>query len=328
MKKNKHVSQLTKEQITTRQIVWFVAVMLLVSWPFMIIASIGYLNPKSHTFVMVAPLIAAFVAAYKTKPGKKSKIVKAVSETGIYWRFNFLKSKKFYFIAWLLPLMCALLGAGLYFALFPEHFSLEIFSQLSKAYGYETPLYIARQTALTVTIVVLMSAVPAMGEESGLRGYLMPRLLEKFGLVKALLLSACLWTVWQLPMLLLQYKPVDSFVTTASGKVAKTASGYLFGTNYVGAPFSGVVACLVYSFSCCVILWWIYCKSKSVWASSLCRGTIGAISMFALEFRNVFEVHNWLFGPSMPGLIAGLPLLGCALYLLYFRRDDMVLEES
>lgn len=46
-----------------------------------------------------------------------------------------------------------------------------------------------------------MTLVPAFGEEFGWRGYLLPRLLLKYSIRKALILQSFIWWLWHLPFL-------------------------------------------------------------------------------------------------------------------------------
>jgi uncharacterized protein len=62
---------------------------------------------------------------------------------------------------------------------------------------------------VVVTNVLLMFALrftatllPAFGEEFGWRGYMLPRLAEKFGAKKGLLIHAFIWWFWHLPVLI------------------------------------------------------------------------------------------------------------------------------
>ncbi|AFY68429.1 Abortive infection protein [Thalassoporum mexicanum PCC 7367] len=48
----------------------------------------------------------------------------------------------------------------------------------------------------------LITLIPAFGEEFGWRGYLLPRLLLKHSIRKALLIQALIWWAWHLPFLI------------------------------------------------------------------------------------------------------------------------------
>lgn len=53
------------------------------------------------------------------------------------------------------------------------------------------------------------------GEEFGWRGYLLPRLIKRFGLKKAAVLLGILWEVWHLPMHYMAYKAYGAYMIPA-----------------------------------------------------------------------------------------------------------------
>lgn len=76
---------------------------------------------------------------------------------------------------------------------------------LGRSYGFpESP----RATAIFIVIPlyasigVISSAAPALGEEIGWRGFLLPRLVAQAGFTWGCLTSGCIWAVWHYPLLL------------------------------------------------------------------------------------------------------------------------------
>jgi uncharacterized protein len=61
---------------------------------------------------------------------------------------------------------------------------------------------------ITTNIVLMFglrfaaTLLPAFGEEFGWRGYMLPRLAEKFGVKKGLLIHAFIWWFWHLPVII------------------------------------------------------------------------------------------------------------------------------
>jgi membrane protease YdiL (CAAX protease family) len=53
----------------------------------------------------------------------------------------------------------------------------------------------------TMIFIVIGTMAWALGEELGWRGFLVPRLYERFGLVKTSLISGLIWAVWHYPVL-------------------------------------------------------------------------------------------------------------------------------
>ena len=310
------------EVLLTKQIWIFIGITFLIAWPFMVASSLAHLNPQNFTLVMFAPFIAMILTTYFTE--KKS--AKGLLTSGVKWHFNFRRSWKFYLIAWLIPIICAFVGAVIYFVIYPKNFSLFIFTLQALKFKWEVIPFIVRQCVIICTISVIVAAVPAMGEEAGWRGYLLPRLIHKFGEVKGLILGAIIWGVWQWPILILQSSAVAPLIKLAgSNKIDVTTSGYLYGVDYAGAPWTGMFLVFLYTFAIGTIAWWIYCRSKSIWAASLLHGSVSAVAMFALEFRNP-NMTNWILGPSMPGLISILPLLAISIWLIIAKRDEMHID--
>ena len=107
--------------------------------------------------------------------------------------------------------MLTLLGAVLYFAVFPSRLDFSG-SWLVAAYGGEmdaqtlrsqlgvsTRSYLLQNGLFAVLLAPAINMFPALGEEVGWRGYMMPRLKERFGLLNGRLLGGAVWGVWHWP---------------------------------------------------------------------------------------------------------------------------------
>ena len=85
-------------------------------------------------------------------------------------------------------------------------FSLESFeATMSTMYGLGTwPVFGTFAVALPLlfTVNVIATCVWALGEELGWRGFLFPRLHQRFGFHSASLISGSIWAVWHFPGLL------------------------------------------------------------------------------------------------------------------------------
>lgn len=76
----------------------------------------------------------------------------------------------------------------------------------------------------------------AFGEEAGWRGYMYPKLEEKFGDMGACLIGGTVWAVWHFPMI---------------------AQGHTFGLDYPGAPYLGFLAFIPYCIGVGSIQWYL-----------------------------------------------------------------------
>lgn len=130
---------------------------------------------------------------------------------------------------------------------------------------------------LNVLIGALINTLPALGEELGWRGWLLPHLL-RLGLVPALLLSGLIWGLWHAPLILLGY-------------------------NYPAAP--GWLALLLMVGVCTVsgaVFGWLRLRSESVWPAAIAHGTFNAAAGLSIVFvaggHEVDTVHAGILGWS------------------------------
>ncbi|MFZ4893532.1 CPBP family intramembrane glutamic endopeptidase [Plantibacter sp. Mn2098] len=117
---------------------------------------------------------------------------------------------------------------------------------------------------LNVVIGAVINTVPALGEELGWRGYLLPKLLP-LGNVRAILISGVVWGLWHAPLILLGY-------------------------NYPYAP--GWAGVLMMCGMCIVVggvFGWLRLRSASVWPAALAHGAFNAAAGFSLVFAQAGE---------------------------------------
>jgi uncharacterized protein len=76
-------------------------------------------------------------------------------------------------------------------------------SMIELLFGLHKPAHQIAATSLLAIFALRFTAtlLPGFGEEFGWRGYMLPRLAEKFGAKKGLLIHAFIWWFWHLPVL-------------------------------------------------------------------------------------------------------------------------------
>lgn len=253
---------------------------------FALVAGAMMFTPGIAALVMVflierAPGKAASLGLWPLKPAKR------------FWLFMALG----FFVPVVLVLQALPVGAllGVYPADFRDFSGYRqiLAYQLALAGQKELPMPIEALVALqfvNVLIGALVNLLPALGEELGWRGWLLPKLM-RYGAVPAILVSGVLWGLWHAPLILLGY-------------------------NYPLAPgWLGVLAmtgmCIVVG----AVFGWLRLRSNSVWPAALAHGTFNAAAGFYIIFvaagQPVDTLHATILGWS--GWI--LPLVFIAILL-------------
>ena len=273
-------------------------------WLALWLSGIGLNSPWSQLASIVAmwmPALAVFLLGKITKKpsGIKSKLV-----------VNLKRNWRFYLLAIWLPAVISFLGAGLYFLVFPNNFSLgfeSIQAILQEKGILQSPIPLSSlvliQMLASLTYAPFLNSLFALGEEIGWRGYLYPALRERFLLVQTHVLLGLIWSLWHLPINL---------------------QGYNYGLTYFAYPVLGIVAMFLFCFSLGILLSWLLEKTGSIWSSALFHGAINATAGFGLLFQLPGEKVSSLliFGPSPAGIIAVLPCLFLALLILQRERKN------
>ena len=236
--------------------------------------------------------------------------------TGIGWRPHRKGRVKYILLAWFGPAVLTLVGAVLYFAVFPSRLDTTG-SWLAAAYGGQwtpeslktelgvtTTGYLVQNGLLAVTLAPIINAIPAMGEEAGWRGYMMPRLKERFGLLNGRLLGGIIWGVWHWPIMLL--------------------TGYEYGTNYLGAPVLGLAVWCVFCFAVNTVLDWLYEKTGCIWVPAIAHGALNAVASLPALLTYPADAYYNVLGPMPMGLISMMPVLALAvaLTLRQMKKED------
>jgi len=265
----------------------------------------------NYFFVLPVPALANLATRLITKEGWGRLMLKP----------NFRRSWRYYLAAWLLPLLAVILGGAVYFLLFPQSFDPNLSTARQAvasipALAKASPWSLLLISTLNVMIAgLVIYGLISIGEELGWRGYLLPRLMERFagaertgaeaqgfvhtvidvaGARKAALLVGLIWGVWHWPGDLLAMK-LD--------------------------PEMSILSLLVRLVSACalsVLLAWVTLRSGSVWPAAIGHGMFNATTL--LSWNLLKGPANMLLGPQSSGLIGGMGYLVLALILLFSLR--------
>lgn len=222
------------------------------------------------------------------------------------WKPRVKGNGRYIAAAWLCPMLVTVLGAALYFALFPGHFDLtgaylrqaggeEALSSI-EAQGLTYPLYVLISAVSCVTYAPLLNTLAALGEEVGWRGFLYPQLKARFGVTGGRLLGGVIWGAWHFPLIAL--------------------TGYEYGTAYWGFPVTGMLVFCVFTAALGILCDWLYGQSGTIWLPALAHGAINAAGTLPLAVSDPAFARYYPLGPVPNGLIAGLPILLLAAVVL------------
>ena len=247
--------------------------------------------------LMFGPTIAHLATRLITREGWANPLLGANFRQG-RWRYSLA--------AWFLPPAAAVVGATIYYLLFPGHFdpSMTIFRQQDlTSLGSEMDslgFFLIQLAKGILQPIWVMTLLYSLAEEFGWRAYLLPKLIV-FGPRKAVLLVGLIHGIWHWPSIFI--------------------IGFNYGFDYWGAPFAGPLVYLVIVTFQSTLYAWITLRSGSVWPAAICHGAINTWNTLAWIF--ISGEPEPLIGPGFQGVIGmlGYAVLGL---LLFFNPRSFV----
>ncbi len=222
------------------------------------------------------------------------------------WHLRLRGKGKWILAAWFGSALLAALGAALYYLLFPAALDLsgamlsaqlgEAGLQQMEAQGLSMKALLLIQLAQALSYAPLVNTFAALGEEVGWRGFLYPRLKERFGTAKGRLLGGLIWGVWHWPVMIL--------------------AGYNYGTSYWGAPVLGPLLFCVVCIAIGAVVDFLYEKTGCIWIPALAHGAFNAVSGLGVLLLDPAYIGHTTIGPAPIGIVGGLPLLLLGGFLL------------
>lgn len=227
---------------------------------------------------MFGPLVAAL--AVRLLPG---------DDVDGGWRPRIRGNVRLYLMAWFAPAALSVLGAIVYFLVFPSDFDPTaqpfvdaVRSQMDVGSDMVPMLFVV-QVLASILLNPLLSMFVAIGEEAGWRGFLFPALETLMPANRAAVVTGIVWGVWHAPLI---------------------AMGYNYGTAYPGFPVAGIAMMVAACTAIGMLLCYVRERSGSVWPSALGHGALNATASLSLY---VSIGGTTIMGPSPLGLIGFLP---------------------
>lgn len=235
---------------------------------------------------------------------------------GMGWRPRLKGKFRWFLAAWLGSAVLMVLGAALYFLVFPASLDLSgstLLGTMEEA-AQEQALAQLEASGMSLRTLVLIQVLGsllwapfvntflALGEEVGWRGALYPRLKARFGPRAGLLLGGAIWGIWHWPVMIL--------------------AGYNYGTQYLGAPLLGPLLFCVVTVAVGTLIDLLYEKTACIWIPALAHGAFNATAAVPTIFLAPAYASQTILGPTMIGAIGGLPMLALGFWLVLRRGAE------
>lgn len=245
--------------------------------------------------VMFIPAISVIITRLITKEGFKASYLKP--KTG-------KKSIPYFLMGWFGPAILTILGAVVYFLVYPKRFDPEMgyLSTLMIAQGVEPTSELVQMTFISQAVTgillgPLLNFVNCFGEEWGWRGYLLPKMLEHFKLLPTLLIGGVIWGLWHMPITML---------------------GHNYGLGYPGYPFKGILAMCLFCIVIGAFFTYLTVRTGSCLPATFAHGSLNGFASIGLAFTHGgvgftdgFDINPFV-GPAPTGIIGGSAFLLCA----------------
>ncbi|PWH12459.1 MAG: CPBP family intramembrane metalloprotease domain-containing protein [Anaerolineae bacterium] len=284
--------------IDKKSLSWFLFIAFAISW----VLFAAPLAAKNNPEIYVRLLFALFALAM-WGPGIAAIIVTLFIARQPFssLRLNTLGPKRYYFWAWFLAPLIAVLTLGATILLGTGTFDPTL-SAIRQMMAQTPPTQtlpstetlLLLQSIFTLTLAPFINLVFALGEELGWRGFLLPKLLP-LGEWKALLLSGAIWGFWHAPAIALH------------------------GHNFPQHPYLGVLVMMIGCILLGIIFGWLYLKTRSPWAPALAHGAFNAIAPAAILFLHPEELDTALGGNPL-GLAGWVAMTVIILALFALRQ--------
>lgn len=254
--------------------------------------------------VMFLPAVGALVTRLATK--------EKFTKENLMISLRLKENLKYYGLAWFGYVLLIILGAILYFLIFPKQFDADmgyvkaLFEAQADSAGVTVS---AEQIKITIIVQILMGIflspflnfIPCFGEEWGWRGFLLPKMLKRFKVVPALLINGVIWGLWHAPL---------------------TMMGHNYGVGYRGFPFLGIFAMCLFCIVMGIILSYVTIKTGSCIPAVIGHGTLNGFAAVSIYFTSLQNPYNVFLGPAPTGLIGGAGFILLAVVLLYHLNKE------
>ena len=226
------------------------------------------------------------------------------------WKPKFKGNLRYIAAAMWGPAVFHILGGALYFVIFPDRLDFtgkylesiagtEAVAEMT-AQGITIPLYLVITLITSLNYAPLINMFVALGEEVGWSDAMQPMLNDRFGKRTGRILGGVIWGAWHWPVMIL--------------------AGYEYGKVYFGAPILGMAAFSLFTVACGTLIDVLYEKTHCIWIPALAHGAVNGFALEAMVLDPAYA-DQMIIGPHPVGLIAMVPALLAAAYILWKKGD-------
>ena len=303
------------QKLETKRILIYIGSTFILTWIYCLMLIYPMMNGETLSGVP-AVMTQLLVAAAMFFPAIGVLITRIITKEGFQnaWvRPNIKGNIKNYLLAYFGPAVLTVLGAMIYFVIFKGTFDPDCGYMKLTLEAAGTPAETIPMPLSTLMIIQalqgiflgpIMNFVTCFGEEWGWRGYLLPKLSQKFSVVPTLLISGIIWGLWHAPL---------------------TIVGHNYGVGYVGFPFTGIMAMCLFCTVMGVFLSYVSLKTQSCIPAVLGHGAINGFAAIGIYFTK--DGGNPFVGPAPTGIVGMIPFVVVAVIMvLNLKKDGEVVD--
>lgn len=291
--------------ITKKRIITFLLLVfgiLYIPWIIVIIIpsleEVVYAVISCPVVFMGTPALSAFITRKLTK-----------DTTSLNFRTKIFKNKKALLFSTLLPGAGIFLGTVLFFLMFPDDLDFQgrYISETYGAFGAPQDIELTIGSMFIMGFIVYaISAVAfpiwyiALGEDIGWQGYMLPLLTKKMDVRCAVIINGALWGLAHAPLIY---------------------NGMNYGTDYFGAPYTGMLMMVVVTIVLGIWMSYITLKTKNCMYAAIIHGASDIIGEVGVWISS--STKSSLLGPAPTGII-GLSILMVGAVILFFKMPSVL----